>query len=65
MRDSVSSRNYDCSVSAVGVIMEHALAILPRSPLRGKESRAHRVTYGWRPRQGSKRSQEPQILLDF
>ena len=50
---------------AVGVIMEHALTILPRSPLRGKESRPHRDTHGWRPRQDSKRSQEPLILLDL
>ena len=45
--------------------MAHALAILPRSPLRGKESRAHRDTHGWRPRQDNKRSQEPLILLDL
>ena len=50
---------------AVGVIMEHALTILPSSPLRGKESRPHRDTHGWRPRQDSKRSQEPLILLDL
>ena len=50
---------------AVGVSMENARAILPRSLLRGKESRAHRVTHGWRPRQDSKRSQEHLIFLDL